>query len=410
MKPPKTALHVQLDDLLKATHRRLLCRNLLAARAQSHVFPHAGLLHLHPDEGRLHLYEIGPYGAFYTRVDAQGPDLNPMLVDSLTLHRSLEETPTGARLSLHTEKRDGAQRLVFTNDKCKARFSLPCFNSPEPAALPHAEETGSVTAPCHAILQALDHTRFACNPTDSETITGSVLLAPPDNDREQTSTIATDGHRLAWAFSDLPHTGGDGTRLLPRAACDALARLLASQACDASIVFQATADDNHLACRLENDNLILYARLTHVTYPDCASLVPDTDAGYDLEMDRQSLESELRKATLAWQANPQQPSVELVFEPARNRCTVKGGGQRPGPGSLPAGMTYEGVLDTTYHQAPVQLERIHLNARYLLEGCRQSTPGERVRMNGEDAPGKAILMTDPDNPGTGGYLLMPLAA
>lgn len=430
-----TRFSIPRDDLLSLSQVHAACKGLLGAAGAGLPPIHTGKVRLSvlfdtPAGTLLELFQQGPQGALRTRTpladatpggdcttaQAGGPPATAfrVLTDASKLHASLLETPPGATLHVVAEQAptpsqnalaDG--RLAVRNDRCKARFRLPTADAalyPEPP--PADPQAPPVTEKAVHLLTILDRTRFACNAEDALTaaITGAVFLNPVNP-----AAAATNGHRLAWSA-----TGGDGALppepgqdqpapLLPRVTADAIAALLKNRG-DQSIALRLHGDGSHLAVTLEQDAIVLYARLINNTYPSCGHLVPESQ--YVIEADRRDLEAELRRAAVAWDDGGA-PRIRIAFDPSAARCVIRGGQHT---GSSGCTVAYEGHVDVDFRTPPANLRELHLDARYLLEGITRATPGDRVRIAGEDKPDGPLLVTDPASPDDGGYLMMPLAA
>lgn len=428
-----TRFSIPRDDLLALSQVHAACKSLLGAAGAGLPPLHTGKVRLSvlfdtPAGTLIELFQQGPQGALRTRApladatpgadctaaQAGAPPAFRVLTDASKLHASLLETPPGATLHVAADQAptpsqnalaDG--RLAVRNDRCKARFRLPTADAalyPEP---PLADPQAPLVTEKAILLQTiLDRTRFACNAEDALTtaITGAVFLDPVNP-----AAAATNGHRLAWSATGgagaLPPEPGQAQTapLLPRVTADAIAALLKDRG-DQAIALRLHGNGSHLAVTLEQDAIVLYARLIDTTYPSCGHLVPETQ--YVLDADRRDLEAELRRAAVAWDGGGP-PRIRMAFDPQAQRCVIRGGQHT---GSTGCTVAYEGLVDVNLHAAPVNLQGLHLDARYLLEGITRATPGDRVRIAGEDKPDGPLLVTDPDSPGDGGYLMMPLAA
>jgi len=237
------------------------------------------------------------------------------------------------------------------------------------------------------LKQLLERRRFAVSEEENRfTLNGALLLLNPGT----VNMVATDGHRLALVEKEqsFARLTTEVRLLIPKRTLDALYRVVAEAAAEASI--SITSDQRHMFFSV-GDRLLI-SRLLTGTFPNYDSVLP-RENNKILELDRDQVRAALRRVSLL--ASEQSNAVRLLLEKDRLEIISSGGEY---------GEATE-ILDARNDHDPV---KIGFNYRYLLDFFDVVGSNRRIRMTLKDEQSSVEFQPEEQDGVRYRYVVMPL--
>ncbi len=199
-------------------------------------------------------------------VEREGPVTAP----AHTLHEIARKLPEGSQVTLELD--DGDPRLLLSAGR--SRFQLPVLSAGDFPVMPTEDLALDFTAPASEIARLIDKTRFAVSTEETRYYLNGIHLHAADQDGRRTlRAVATDGHRLALAETDLPDGAQDmAAVIVPRKPIDQLRRLLEGLDDDISI----SVSEGKIRFRLGAS--VLTSKLIDGAFPDYERVIPRSNS------------------------------------------------------------------------------------------------------------------------------------
>ena len=293
-----------------------------------------------------------------------------------TLYEIARKLPDGAQVAFNIGV-DGRLEV----DAGRSHFTLPLLPPADFPAMAADGFTHNFAMPASALARLIDKTRFAISTEETRYYLNGIYLHASD---AKLRTVATDGHRLALAETDIP-TGAEGLPgiIIPRKTVAELRRLLDSVSGDVSL----SVSDAKIRFRL--GDAVLTSKLIDGTFPDYDRVIPknnDKALSVDTAVFAKAVD---RVATISAEKSR---SVKLSLTQDSLKLAVN---------NPESGMAHEDLM-VDYSAEPLE---IGFNAKYLLDVCSQ-VENERLEMYLAD-PAAPALVKDPSDDGAL-FVLMPL--
>ena len=141
-----------------------------------------------------------------------------------TLYEIARKLPEGSQVTLELGGDD--PRILLSAGR--SRFNLPILPPGDFPVMPSEDLAVSFTAPASEIARLIDKTKFAISTEETRYYLNGIHLHAAERDGRKTlRAVATDGHRLALAETDLPDGAmGMPAVIVPRKPIQELRRLL----------------------------------------------------------------------------------------------------------------------------------------------------------------------------------------
>ncbi len=293
-----------------------------------------------------------------------------------TLYEIARKLPEGAQVSFSV---GGDGRLEV--DAGRSHFTLPLLPPADFPAMTADGFTHNFAMPASALIRLIDKTKFAISTEETRYYLNGIYFHANGG---MLRCVATDGHRLALAETDIP-AGAAGLPgvIVPRKTIAELRRLLDSVQGDVSI----SVSDAKIKFGL--GKAVLTSKLIDGTFPDYDRVIPK---GNDkiLTLDNSVFASAVdRVATISAEKSR---SVKLSL----SRDTLKLAVNNP-----ESGMAHEDLM-VDYDAGDLE---IGFNAKYLLDVAGQIEGAEAVFHLAD--PAAPALVKDPKDDGAL-FVLMPL--
>jgi DNA polymerase-3 subunit beta len=298
-----------------------------------------------------------------------------------TLYEIARKLPEGSDVTL--ELSDNDPRLALSAGRSK--FNLPVLPHGDFPVMPSEDLTVTFKAPASELARLIDKTRFAVSTEETRYYLNGIHLTTAERDGRNTlRAVATDGHRLALAETDLPD-GADGMPavIVPRKPIQELRRLLEDLNDDVEVSVSSGK------IRFQLGAAVLTSKLIDGTFPDYERVIP---RGNDktMKIDRAPFAQAVdRVATISQEKSR---SVKLGLSEGNLILTVN----NPESGAA----SEELVADYSSDEMA-----IGFNARYLLDVTGQIEGDEAIfEFADSGSPTRVTDSGDPDAE----YVLMPL--
>ena len=201
----------------------------------------------------------------------------------------------------------------------------------------------------------------------------------------EVNAVATDGHRLALATSELDKkTPIEGERqILPRKAVLELSKILRQENEDIKITF------GNSSLSIQDENLDFSTKLIDGKFPDYEKVLPSGDPN-SLEVSKESLKSALSRASVL--SNEKYRGVRFALDKNTLKLTANN----------PEKESAEELLDVNYNGNPME---IGFNIGYLLDVLGTiETDNVELNFYGEES---SCLIREPGNQAEV-YVIMPM--
>ena len=271
-------------------------------------------------------------------------------------------------------------KLTVSSKNFHADFAtISALDFPE---LEIKEETNSLSISSSVLQRLLNKTAFCMASQDVRYYLNGLLVEYKDG---EVNAVATDGHRLALATSELDKRNPiEGERqILARKAVLELSKILRQENEDIKITF------GNSSLSIQDENLDFSTKLIDGKFPDYEKVLPSGDPS-SLEVSKESLQSALSRASVL--SNEKYRGVRFALDKNTLKLTANN----------PEKESAEELLDVNYNGDPME---IGFNIGYLLD-VLGTIETENVELNfyGEES---SCLIREPGNK-TEVYVIMPM--
>ncbi len=288
-------------------------------------------------EGKLRLLaydlEIGIQCEVPVSIEAEGSTTVPARILSEVV-AALPE----AELSIEVDE-DNKVTLVCE----KSNYTIHGLPAEEFPALPAIQDDPALEVSRVTLRQMIRQTSFASSVDETRPILTGILTTC---DGSRLTMVATDTHRLAWAWSDLPGEARELSAIVPARAYNELFRLLGSDEDQPCSILLSESQAQFVV-----DNVVLQSRLIEGQFPNWEKVIP-REQDKRVTCDTKALTTALRRAAIV--AREDTNKVVLDIQP--DTLTISADSHDIG---------------TAREELPIELEgealKIAFNARYLLD-------------------------------------------
>ncbi|HBU63307.1 MAG TPA: DNA polymerase III subunit beta, partial [Oceanicaulis sp.] len=177
-----------------------------------------------------------------------------------TLYEIARKLPEGSQVTLELGGDD--PRILLSAGR--SRFNLPILPPGDFPVMPSEDLAVSFTAPASEIARLIDKTKFAISTEETRYYLNGIHLHAAERDGRKTlRAVATDGHRLALAETDLPDGAmGMPAVIVPRKPIQELRRLLEDLDGDVDV----SVSEGKI--RFQLGAAVLTSKLIDGTFPD----------------------------------------------------------------------------------------------------------------------------------------------
>ncbi|PWE18289.1 DNA polymerase III subunit beta [Marinicauda salina] len=311
------------------------------------------------------------------RVESEGMVTAP----AHTLYEIARKLPEGAEVTLEI----GGADPRMTLSAGRSQFNLPVLPPGDFPVMPSEDLAVTFTAPAEELARLIDKTRFAISTEETRYYLNGIHLHAAERDgRKVLRAVATDGHRLALAETDLP----DGAEampavIVPRKPIQELRRLLE----DLDDGVEVSVSEGKI--RFQLGAAVLTSKLIDGSFPDYERVIPRENDKI-MKVDRAPFAQAVdRVATISQEKSR---SVKLTVSDSNLVLAVN----NPESGAASE------ELGADYGDEEIS---IGFNARYLLDVAGQIEGDEAIFEFADSA--SPTRVTDSGDPNAE-YVLMPL--
>lgn len=307
--------------------------------------------------------------------DASGGEITLPARKLIDICRAL---PAGAKVSFVV---DGERAVIRSG---RSRFTLSTLPASEYPSADRPADEASVSVKQGALKHLIDLTHFAMAHQDVRYYLNGLLL---ELSADRLRAVATDGHRLAVAETDIQAEVGEEPRtlILPRKGVGELQRLLGSDDESMELVIGSNA------IRASFAELQFTSKLIDGRFPDYERVIPNAEAcDKQLTLEKESLRQCLARAAIL--SNDKYRAVRLSLAPGILRVVANNPEQEQAEDEME--VAYEGDA----------LE-VGFNVTYLMDALN-ALPGENARLFFTDASSSCLLT--PEGEERCRYVVMPM--
>lgn len=330
-----------------------------------------GLLHLNATDMDLDIVDA---------TSAQVAEPGITTAPAHMLYEIVRKLPDGADVELDATSGDG--QMVLRSGR--SRFTLSCLPAAEFPVMSGGELPVSFTLAAAQLKDLIDKTRFAISTEETRYYLNGIYLHAADDGTPVLRAVATDGHRLASAETDLPDGAADMPGVIvPRKTVTELHKLIEETEGE----IQVSLSDAKV--QFSFDGVVLTSKLIDGTFPDYERVIPQ---GNDktLKLGRKTFADAVDRVSAI--STEKSRAVKLTME----------GGSLVLSASSPDSGSATDELETEYSGERLE---IGFNAAYLLEIMRQ-IEGDGITLSLSDAAAPTIIREDGDESAL--YVLMPM--
>lgn len=276
---------------------------------------------------------------------------------------------------------DGEKAVIRSG---KSRFTLTTLPAGEYPSADRPADEATVSIKQGALKRLIELTHFAMAHQDVRYYLNGLLL---ELGATELRAVATDGHRLAIAESDIAADVGESPRLLilPRKGVGELLRLLSGEDEDMELVIGSNA------VRAEFSNMQFTSKLIDGRFPDYERVIPDADrADKQIEVDKETLRQCLARAAIL--SNDKYRAVRLSLAPGTLRVLANNPEQEEAEDEME--ITYDG-----------EILEVGFNVVYLMDALN-AVPGAGARLYFTDASSSCLIAPVGDDRCR--YVVMPM--
>jgi len=293
----------------------------------------------------------------------------------------VKKLPDGAEVEIDATSGDG--QMVLRSGR--SRFSLSCLPAAEFPVMSGGDLPVSFSLAAGQLKDLIDKTRFAISTEETRYyLNGIYLHAVNEGDAPVLRAVATDGHRLASAETELP--GGAAEMpgvIVPRKTVQELHKLIEETEGEIGVSL------SDAKMQFSFDGVVLTSKLIDGTFPDYERVIPQ---GNDKELNvaRKALGDAVDRVSAI--STEKSRAVKLTMESGSLVLSA----------SSPDSGSATDELETDYEGERLE---IGFNAAYLLEIMRQ-IEGDTIKMSLSDAGSPTIIREEGDENAL--YVLMPM--
>lgn len=286
--------------------------------------------------------------------------------------------PPEAKISFGIE----GERAIIRSGR--SRFTLSTLPSSEYPSADRPADEATVSISQGALKRLIELTHFAMAHQDVRYYLNGLLLELSANTLR---AVATDGHRLAVAETEIKAELGEESRslILPRKGVGELQRLLGAEDDNVELVIGSNA------VRASFAELQLTSKLIDGRFPDYERVIPDPDScDKQLTLDKETLRQCLARAAIL--SNDKYRAVRLTLAPKTLRVVANNPEQEEA----------EEELEVAYDGEALE---VGFNVTYLMDALN-ALPGENARLFFTDASSSCLVM--PEGEERCRYVVMPM--
>jgi DNA polymerase-3 subunit beta len=286
--------------------------------------------------------------------------------------------PAEARIEVAV---DGERAVIRSG---RSRFTLSTLPASEYPNADHPADGASVSIKQGALKHLIELTHFAMAHQDVRYYLNGLLL---ELSAERLRAVATDGHRLAVAETDIEAEVGEEPRalILPRKGVGELQRLLGGEDESMDLVIGSNA------VRASFAELQFTSKLIDGRFPDYERVIPDAEAcDKQLTLEKESLRQCLARAAIL--SNDKYRAVRLSLAPGILRVVANNPEQEEA----------EDEMEVAYDGDALE---VGFNVTYLMDALN-ALPGDKARLFFTDASSSCLVM--PEGEERCRYVVMPM--
>lgn len=292
----------------------------------------------------------------------------------------VRKLPEGAEVRLEAQPDNNRISIVSG----RSRFSLPTLHASEFQTMRREQSAVTFDMTSAELKRLIDRTRFAISTEETRYYLNGIFLHVSEEAGGKLRAVATDGHRLALAETDVPE-GASGLPgvIVPRKAITELRRLLD----DAPDVVTLSASSNKIG--FEVGAATLTSKLIEGSFPNYVRVIPRDNKKVMKVVNRDFAEAVDRVSTISAE---RVRSVKLSLD--EDRLTVAASHADTGQATE--------ELVASFQEASME---IGFNARYLIEVSQQVQALEAEFLLNDSA--SPALVRDPADASVL-FVLMPM--
>lgn len=286
--------------------------------------------------------------------------------------------PPEAKISFAVE----GERAIIRSGR--SRFTLSTLPSSEYPSADRPADEASVSIQQGALKRLIELSHFAMAHQDVRYYLNGLLL---ELSAETLRAVATDGHRLAVAETEIRAELGEESRalILPRKGVGELQRLLGAENEPMELVIGSNA------VRASFAELQFTSKLIDGRFPDYERVIPDPDTcDKQLILEKERLRQCLARAAIL--SNDKYRAVRLTLAPGTLRVVANNPEQEEA----------EEELEVAYDGETLE---VGFNVTYLMDALN-ALPGENARLFFTDASSSCLVM--PEGEERCRYVVMPM--
>lgn len=284
--------------------------------------------------------------------------------------------PTETTIEINQEK----EKVVVKSGR--SRFTLLTLPAADFPNIETAEWDQTLTIEQTALKQLFEKTQFCMAQQDVRYYLNGLLL---DLTNKQLRAVATDGHRMAVAETNLKQPiKKDQQLIVPRKAVQEIIRFLDD---DESKLAQLQLNPNHL--RIQVDGLVFTSKLIDGRYPDYTKVIP-TSQRTRLLLERAKLRETLGRVAIL--SNEKYRGIRLTLKTGSMRLTAHNPEHEEAQEELAVSYTGEEM-------------EIGFNANYIMDATGALTTNE-IELGLTDANSSCTLQSPGEK--SPQYVVMPM--
>ncbi len=286
--------------------------------------------------------------------------------------------PPEAKISLAVE----GERAIIRSGR--SRFTLSTLPSSEYPSADRPADEASVSIQQGALKRLIELSHFAMAHQDVRYYLNGLLL---ELSADTLRAVATDGHRLAVAETEIRAELGEESRalILPRKGVGELQRLLGAEDEPMELVIGSNA------VRASFAELQFTSKLIDGRFPDYERVIPDPDTcDKQLTLEKERLRQCLARAAIL--SNDKYRAVRLTLAAGTLRVVANNPEQEEA----------EEELEVAYDGEALE---VGFNVTYLMDALN-ALPGENARLFFTDASSSCLVMPEGDERCR--YVVMPM--
>ncbi len=286
--------------------------------------------------------------------------------------------PPEAKISFSV---DGERAIIRSG---RSRFTLSTLPSSEYPSADRPADEASISIQQGALKRLIELTHFAMAHQDVRYYLNGLLL---ELSADTLRAVATDGHRLAVAETEIQAELGEESRslILPRKGVGELQRLLGGEDDNMELVIGSNA------VRASFAELQFTSKLIDGRFPDYERVIPDEEScDKQLTLEKEGLRQCLARAAIL--SNDKYRAVRLTLTPGTLTVVANNPEQEEA----------EEELEVAYDGEALE---VGFNVTYLMDALN-ALPGENARLFFTDASSSCLVMPEGDERCR--YVVMPM--